>query len=171
MKAITVRPSPSDPHQAILTIGGLTMRAALGRSGIGTFKREGDGLTPRHPLKLLYGFWRADRVARPATRLPMHSLSPRMIWCDAPQHPAYNRLSRLPMAASHESMCRGDHLYDLCVVLDWNVTQRQRGAGSAIFMHLAREGYKPTEGCIALAERDLRRLLAVAHKGATIHVK
>ena len=171
MKSMTVRSSSLDARQGILTVGGITMRAALGRSGIGSFKREGDGKTPRRPLRLLYGFWRSDRGERPVTRLPMTALSPRMIWCDAPQHPAYNRLSRLPMAASHETMCRGDHLYDLCIVLDWNVTQRQRGAGSAIFLHLARPGYQPTEGCIALSERDMRRLLSVAQAGTTIHVK
>jgi len=82
-------------------------------------------------------------------------------WCDAPTHPAYNRPVRLPFAASHETMWRTDALYDICIVLDWNMEPgRARDRGSAIFAHLAKDGYRPTEGCIALARRDMVWLLA-----------
>ncbi len=94
-----------------------------------------------------------------------------MVWCDDPKSPAYNRLSRLPLKESHETMCRSDRLYDIVIVMDWNVSSRVRGAGSAIFLHLARPGYMPTEGCIAVTERDMRRLLAVADARTMIHVK
>lgn len=171
MKSILLEASPCNARQAILSVGPLRLRAALGRSGIGCLKREGDGRTPRSDLRLLYGFWRPDRVARPATRLPMEPLRPDMLWCDGPTHPAYNRLVRSPFPASHEAMWRADHLYDICVVLDWNVLSRRRGAGSAIFLHLARPGYLPTEGCIALHPRDMYRLLAVAGAETVIHVK
>jgi L,D-peptidoglycan transpeptidase YkuD (ErfK/YbiS/YcfS/YnhG family) len=56
-------------------------------------------------------------------------------------------------------MQRADHLYDACLVLDWNIAPRKRGRGSAIFFHLARPGYKPTEGCVAISRRDMERLL------------
>lgn len=171
MKTVALRARPGEGRQGFLRVGPLTFRAALGRSGIGVGKREGDGRTPRGELRLLYGFWRVDRVARPKTLLPMMPIRKPMIWCDAPDHPAYNRLSRLPLSASHETMCRADHLYDICIVLDWNIVSRRRGAGSAIFLHLAKPGYLPTEGCIALEKRDMRRLLAVANRLTAIHVK
>ncbi|HWU63391.1 MAG TPA: L,D-transpeptidase family protein [Ensifer sp.] len=171
MKSFEVRPSARDHRKGYLKVGPLTLKCALGRSGIGSFKREGDGHTPRAPLRLLHGFWRSDRIARPATRLPMIPSRKSMVWCDEPKSPAYNRLSRLPLKESHETMCRSDRLYDIVIVMDWNVSSRRRGAGSAIFLHLARPGYAPTEGCIAVTERDMRRLLAVADGRTLIHVK
>jgi len=81
-------------------------------------------------------------------------------WCDAPWHGRYNRPVRLPFPASAETMARTDHLYDIVLVLDWNYRRRAAGRGSAIFMHVAKEGYEPTEGCIALAYPDLLKVLA-----------
>jgi L,D-peptidoglycan transpeptidase YkuD (ErfK/YbiS/YcfS/YnhG family) len=171
MKRFYVRPSALDKRKGLLHIGPLTLPCALGRTGIGSLKREGDGHTPLAPMRLLYGFWRSDRLARPRTRLPMIAANRTMAWCDDPRSPAYNRLSRLPLSASHEEMCRSDELYDICIVMDWNISSRRRGAGSAIFLHVARAGYKPTEGCIAVSRRDMRRLLAVAGPETMIHVK
>lgn len=171
MPSFEVRPSARDHRKGYLKVGSLTLKVALGRTGVGSFKREGDGHTPRASLRLLYGFWRSDRVPRPMTRLPMLPSRKTMVWCDDPKSPAYNRLSRLPLKASHETMCRADLLYDIVIVMDWNVSSRRRGAGSAIFLHLARPGYTPTEGCIAVTEKDMRRLLAVADRHTMIHVK
>lgn len=171
MKTFDVRPSARDHRQGYLKVGPFAFRAALGRNGIGMLKREGDGHTPRGGLRLLYGFWRSDRIGRPQTRLQMIPSRETMVWCDDPKSPSYNRLSRLPLKESHEAMCRADQLYDIVIVMDWNVSMRRRGAGSAIFLHLARPGCKPTEGCIAVTERDMRRLLAVADRGTMIHVK
>ncbi len=83
-------------------------------------------------------------------------------WCEDPTSGRYNCPIRLPSAAGHDRMWRNDHLYDVVGVLDWNMSPRIRGRGSAIFLHLARPGYAPTAGCIALSSRDLRLLLAAA---------
>lgn len=170
IQKIAVRTSPTNPLKGLISVGGVTLPCALGRSGIGNFKREGDGKTPRAVMRLMSGFWRVDRVAKPDTRLPMLPARPGMIWCDAPGHAAYNRLSLLPMTASHETLCRQDNVYDICLILDWNITCRKRGGGSAIFLHLARPGYRPTEGCIAVSERDMRRLLKVLEHGSMVKV-
>lgn len=171
MNLIDVRPSPSNPRQGVLRAGPLSLRVALGKGGVGPLKREGDGRTPLASMQVISGFWRADRGARPVTALPMIPARKGMIWCDAPGHPVYNRPSRLPLNASHETICRDDHLYDICIVLDWNIRERKRGCGSAIFMHLARPGYTPTEGCIALQERDMRRLLRVVSTKTRIRLR
>ena len=83
-------------------------------------------------------------------------------WCEEPRHGSYNRPIRLPSSAGHETMWRDDRLYDIVGVLDWNISPRVSGRGSAIFLHLARPGYRPTAGCIALSRRDLGLLLAAA---------
>src|SRR5690606_26617243 len=119
---LVVRPAPCDRRQAILQFGPLRLRAALGRSGITAFKREGDGATPRAAMRLLEGFYRNDRSGRPRTALPFSAIRSDMLWCDAPAHPAYNRRIRAPSTASHERLTRPDQLYDVCIVLDWNIT-------------------------------------------------
>lgn len=123
-------------------------------------KREGDGGTPLGRLRVLRGFYRADRIRRPRTRLPLQPIRPENGWCDAPGHRRYNQGVTLPFAASHERMWRDDHLYDVVLDLDWNRHPAIRGRGSAIFLHCARPGFLPTEGCVAIDRRAAARLLA-----------
>lgn len=148
-------------HEGLLLAGGHVLRCALGRTGMSVFKREGDGATPaQSAMRVCHGFYRADRTRRPQSVLAMRPISERDGWCDAPGHGAYNRPVRLPFGPSHERMQRDDPLYDIVVVLDWNVVSRGRNRGSAIFLHCARPGWPATAGCIALARRDLHWLLA-----------
>jgi L,D-peptidoglycan transpeptidase YkuD (ErfK/YbiS/YcfS/YnhG family) len=157
--------------RGIVKLGGLTFACALGRSGRRTRKREGDGATPVGCWRILGVLHRADRVRRPATRLPVRRISPRDGWCDAPADRNYNRPVRHPYPASAEHLWRADGLYDLVVVLGHNLGPRVRGAGSAVFMHVASPGYRPTEGCIALKRDHLARLLARLGVGARICVR
>jgi L,D-peptidoglycan transpeptidase YkuD (ErfK/YbiS/YcfS/YnhG family) len=143
-----------------LAIGTTSVCCSLGRSGRRALKREGDGATPIGTWALVAVFYRADRVARPRTVLPVRALRPSDGWCDAVGDRNYNRLVCHPYPASAESLWRQDLIYDLIVVLSHNRVPRIQGAGSAIFMHLARPGFTPTAGCIALGERDLRLILA-----------
>ena len=121
-------------------------------------------------MRLLHGHYRADRVYLPQTRLAMRPIDERMGWCDAAHHPQYNRLVSLPFADSHERMMRSDGLYDICLVLDWNIRERRRHSGSAIFFHLAGPGHPPTEGCIAIARRAMLRLLPMLAPGTVVRV-
>lgn len=142
-----------------LTVGARRFRAALGRSGRRVRKREGDGATPVGAWRVLEVFYRPDRSRRPRTGLPMWQISTQDGWCDTPCDRNYNRWVRLPYPASAERLWREDHLYDVIVVLDHNRLARVRGGGSAIFMHIARDGFLPTEGCIALTAKDLRQVI------------
>lgn len=156
---ITVRRAPRDSRRGILSAGGRSFACALGRGGMSSRKREGDGATPIAAMRLMDGYFRADRIKRPACALVLNPLGPRDGWCDAPGDANYNRPVRLPYPAGHETMLRDDRLYDVCLVLDWNLRQRRRNAGSAIFLHIARPGFSPTEGCIAVAPETMRWLL------------
>lgn len=121
-------------------------------------------------MPVLYGFVRGDRVKSLPTALPMRRIRPDMLWCDQPEHPSYNRLVKAPFTPSHEEMKRKDGLYDVCLVLDWNVSSRKRHRGSAIFFHLIRAGYQPTAGCVAVKLRDMQRLLRFIRKGTVVKV-
>jgi L,D-peptidoglycan transpeptidase YkuD (ErfK/YbiS/YcfS/YnhG family) len=170
LSKLLVRAAPRTKSRAILQLGHLTFQAAIGRNGRTAFKREGDGKTPIATLPLLYGFHRGERMASLQTSLTMYRTQPKMLWCDAPDSPNYNRLVKAPFKPSHEEMQRQDGLYDVCLVLDWNITSRKRNRGSAIFMHMIRPGYEPTAGCVALHPRDMRRVLPFLRRGRTITV-
>ncbi len=148
--------------RGVAVFGGIRTPCALGRGGRVAHKREGDGATPIGLWPMRQVLYRADRVRRPVTGLPVTPIRPHDGWCDDPRDRNYNRAIRLPYPARHERLWRDDHLYDLLVVLGYNDMPRIRARGSAIFMHLAAPGFKPTEGCIAFRETDLRQLLAVA---------
>jgi L,D-peptidoglycan transpeptidase YkuD (ErfK/YbiS/YcfS/YnhG family) len=138
---------------------GLVMPCALGKGGVSAFKREGDGATPRGRFLLRRVWFRPDRQ-RVATGFLPSCLTERSDgWCDDPGHVRYNRPVRLPFRASHERMWREDDIYDVVIEIGWNDRPAVRGRGSAIFLHLARPGYKPTEGCVAVSRRDMARLL------------
>lgn len=167
---LRVRAAPRNKTRALLQLGHLTFQAAIGRNGRTALKREGDGKTPITTMAALYGFHRGERMTALNTSLPMYRTRSNMLWCDAPTDPNYNRLVTAPFKASHEEMRRQDGLYDVCLVLDWNVTSRRRNLGSAIFMHMIRPGYEPTAGCVALHPRDMRRVLPHLRKGTKITV-
>lgn len=132
---------------------------ALGRGGVKTVKREGDGATPLGAMRLLHGFFRPGRMPAMSSPLSFRPIRASDGWCDAPADRNYNRPVRLPYPASSETMRRKDRLYDCVIVLDCNIRPRRRGMGSAIFFHIAKEGFLPTEGCVAVSPRVMARLL------------
>jgi L,D-peptidoglycan transpeptidase YkuD (ErfK/YbiS/YcfS/YnhG family) len=150
--------------------GGERLRCAIGRGGIRADKREGDGATPAGTFPMRRLLYRADRLPAPATRLAAIPIAPRDGWCDDPAGADYNRPVRLPATTGAEPLWREDGVYDLIVPLGYNDDPVVPGAGSAIFLHVARPDYAPTAGCIALAQADLLRVLAGADVGARVVV-
>ncbi|WP_300057057.1 L,D-transpeptidase family protein [uncultured Roseobacter sp.] len=151
------------PDDLVLTPRGLRFQGrlypcTLGKSGCTTQKQEGDGATPVGVHRLVGMLYRPDRMARPSDwALPIGPLD---LWSDDPDDPAYNMIVRAPYAARHEKLRRADPLYDLIILTDWNWPYAVKGRGSAIFIHQYRRPGYPTEGCIALARADLRRIAA-----------
>ena len=156
--------------RGFVRIGTSVLPCALGRSGCRALKREGDGATPIGAWPIRRVFYRADRVRRPSSRVPVQAIRPGDGWCDAPGDRNYNRRIRHPYPAGAERMWREDHLYDIVVILGHNDRPRCQGRGSAIFMHLARDGFAPTEGCVAMHERDLRRVVATLNRQSRLDV-
>jgi len=157
---LRVRASAGNPNRGWLTAPGLTIPVALGRGGILANKREGDGGTPRgtfHPLRI---WWRGDRLPRPTSRLPIRRIASDDAWCEDPADRRYNRPIKLRGDAAGDRLTRDDHLYDAIVEIDHNSHPRIAGRGSAVFLHLARDNYGPTAGCVGMSRGALLRLIA-----------
>lgn len=158
-RSIRVRPRPGHRTRGWLLAGPHAVPVALGRAGILANKREGDGGTPRGVFRLRRLWWRADRLNRPPTRLPVRPIRGDDGWCEDPRDRHYNQPIRLKPDDPGDRLKRADHLYDLIVELDHNTRPRVAGRGSAVFVHIARPGFAPTAGCVALTAPALRRLL------------
>ena len=171
IRTFVVRVSPTDRLKALVRVGPVTLRAALGRGGVTAFKREGDGGTPRAAMTVLTGFRRGGMLTPDNVGMSLHRAGCRDGWCDAPGHAAYNSHVRLPFPAGHETLIRDDVLYDFGFVLDWNIRSRRRGMGSAIVLHVAKPGFPPTQGCIALSRRDMLRIMPFLRRGTIVRVE
>jgi L,D-peptidoglycan transpeptidase YkuD (ErfK/YbiS/YcfS/YnhG family) len=156
---IFIRVLSRSARRGLLEFEALRVPCALGRSGIKALKREGDGATPRGRFPVRNVLYRLG-APRPRTALRLKSIHQGDGWCDSPIDRNYNRPIRLPYPASAERMWRSDGLYEVVVVLGYNDVPRIRNRGSAIFIHVARRDFEPTEGCVALRARDLRRLIS-----------
>ena len=156
----------------VLDLPGKTVRCALGRAGViaAADKREGDGASPIGTWPIRRVLYRPDRGEPPMTAFPIAAIDPADGWCDDPIDPAYNQAVTLPYPASCETLWRDDGAYDIIVILAHNDDPPVAGLGSAIFLHLAKPGYPPTEGCVAVSRQDMEAVLAVAKPGDAIQI-
>lgn len=160
LSAIRIRAAAGNPRRGWLTAGGQTVQVALGRGGIRANKREGDGGTPKGTFRPRKLWWRADRHPRPHTFLPVRTIGPEDAWCEDPASRQYNRAIRLERGRGGDRLRRDDHLYDFIVEIDHNSSPRVAGRGSAVFLHLARDNFGPTAGCVSMTRSAMLRLLA-----------
>jgi len=159
LRAIRVSTRPGRKSQGWLFAGPLAAPVALGRGGIKADKREGDGGTPRGRFRPLRLWWRADRLPRPRTSLPVRRIGPQDAWCEDPRDRRYNHAFRRSANEPGDRLSRDDDLYDMVIEIDNNTRPRVAGRGSAVFIHVARPRFAPTAGCVALRPRDLKMLL------------
>ena len=156
---IRVRARPGDRTKGWLTVGSVAIPVALGRSGIKANKFEGDGSTPRGTFRRLRLWWRPDRSPPPAGHLPLRRIRPDDAWSEDPSDRRYNHPVRRNAGHAGDRLWRSDHLYDFIVEIDHNTRPRVARRGSAVFIHVARPGFRPTAGCVALEPKRLRWLI------------
>jgi L,D-peptidoglycan transpeptidase YkuD (ErfK/YbiS/YcfS/YnhG family) len=159
LSAISIQRAAGDPCRGWLTATGQTVPVALGRGGIKANKREGDGGTPKGTFRPRQLWWRADRNPRPRTFLPVRAIRPEDAWCEDPRDRHYNQPIRLDRDHGGDRLTRHDHLYDFIVEIDHNTAPRISGRGSAVFLHLARENFSPTAGCVSMTKSAMLQLL------------
>ena len=159
LRTLYVRSTAGIRTRGVLLAGPHAIPVALGRGGILANKREGDGGTPRGTFRLIRLWWRADRTIRPPTLLPSRRIGPSDAWCEDPVDRHYNRPILIPAGAPGDRLRREDHLYDYIIEISHNTRPRVAGRGSAVFVHVARPGFAPTAGCVAMTQPRLRHLL------------
>ena len=132
--------------------------------------KEGDNVTPKGNYKIVKGYYRADRIKKLFSRLKFSKIKKNMGWCDDPKSAKYNQLIKLPSKYSHEKLHRKDNLYDLILVLNFNINPIVKNKGSAIFIHVAKKKYKSTKGCIGLKKNNLIKIISLIPKDIKIKI-
>ena len=153
-----------------LIFNNFKVRCAIGKGGIKKKRREGDFITPKGNYKLIEIYYRADKIQNLKTNLKKIKIRKNMAWCDDPKSNFYNQLINLPTKFGHEKLYRNDNLYDLIIILNYNMRPIIKNKGSAIFIHVAKKNYAPTQGCIALSKIHLRTLLKNINKNQEIKI-
>lgn len=160
LSLVSIHAAAGRPSQGWLVAGPQILPVALGRGGIKANKFEGDGGTPRgtfHPVRV---WWRNDRHPQPKTHLPTRAIRHNDAWSEDPADRHYNRAVERKAGDDGDRLMRADHLYDFIIEIDHNTRPRIAGRGSAVFLHLARENFSPTAGCVGLTRRAMLQLLS-----------
>jgi len=166
MKPLTLLVKPP----GIIKVANKTYKCSIGKGGVSANKKEGDGCSPTGTFPLSLVLYRRDRLPPPKTSLPLIPIQENHGWCDDPQHKDYNTLITTPHDGTFEHLWRQDQIYDIIVVIGYNVDAVVPDKGSAIFMHLASRNYLPTEGCIALKRETMLKILSKAAPDASIEI-
>ena len=152
-----------------LTYNKLKVKCAIGKKGIGIKKKEGDLITPTGLFKIKYILYRKERV-KISTKLKKIIIKKNMGWCDDPKSSDYNKLVKLPFAYSHEKLFRKDNIYDIILVLNYNMSPVKKNKGSAIFIHIAKKDFKKTEGCVAIRKPSLIKLVKEMNSNTKVKI-
>jgi L,D-peptidoglycan transpeptidase YkuD (ErfK/YbiS/YcfS/YnhG family) len=154
----------------LLKFNNIKFRCALGKSGIGDKEIEGDNVTPRGIYKIVKIYYRKDRIKKITSKFKLIEITKIMGWCNDIKSKKYNQLIKLPTKYSHEKLYRNDNVYDLILVLNYNMKPTIKNKGSAIFIHVTRENYQSTQGCIALKKNNLVKLISKINKNIKIKI-
>ena len=158
-------------NKKYLTYKSYKAKCAIGKRGIGNKKREGDLVTPRGSFKIKYILYRKDRVKKIRTKLKKIIIRKNMGWCDDPKSKKYNQLIKLPFKYNYEKLFRKENIYDVLLVLNYNMSPIIKNKGSAIFLHVAKKKFKKTEGCIAIKKISLLKILKKIKKNTKIKIE
>ena len=145
-------------------------KCSIGKRGIGYKKKEGDLITPKGRYRIKYILYRKDKVKRILTKIKKIIIKKNMAWCDDPNSKRYNKLIKLPSSFSYEKLYRNDNVYDIILVLNYNMKPIIKHKGSAIFIHVSKSNYKKTEGCVALKKTHLLKILKELKKNTLVKI-
>ena len=153
-----------------LSYNNYKVKCSVGKRGIGNKKNEGDLITPKGLFKIKYILFRKDRIKKIKTIFKKIIIKKNMGWCDDPNSTHYNKLIRFPFKWSSEKLYRKDNIYDIILVLNYNMEPIRKNKGSAIFVHVAKNRFSPTKGCVAIKKSELLKLLKCLKKNTRIKI-
>jgi L,D-peptidoglycan transpeptidase YkuD (ErfK/YbiS/YcfS/YnhG family) len=145
-------------------------KCAYGKNGFIKSKKEGDGCTPIGVFEINKLFLRTDRIKKIHTKMMQIPILKNMAWEDDSSKRNYNKIIKLNTLSHKERLYRKDHLYDLILIIEYNTKKIIKRRGSAIFIHIAKLKYKPTQGCIALKKKDFLELLGIIKSKEKIRI-
>ena len=146
----------------------LKFRCSLGKAGVGKKEKEGDKITPKGTYKIVKIYYRNDRIKKILSNFRLIKIKKNMAWCDDPKSKEYNQLVKLPSKYRYEELNRKDNIYDLVLVLNYNMKPIIKNKGSAIFIHIANKNYKKTAGCIGLKKSNLINIIKKIKKNTKV---
>ena len=157
-------------NKKYLTYKNYKLKCALGKRGIGYKKKEGDLITPIGKYKINYILYRKDRIKKIYSKIRTIVIKKNMAWCDDPKSKDYNKLIKLPSDFSFEKLYKKENIYDIVLVLDYNMNPIIKNKGSAIFIHVAKKNYKKTEGCMALRKIHLLKIIKLLESNTKVKI-
>ena len=135
------------------------IKCSIGKKGLTSLKREGDQRTPKGKFKFILLLYRKDRVNYFRSKIKKMIIKKNMGWCDDPKSKNYNKLIKFPFSYSAEKLYLQKNIYDLILVLNFNIKPIKKGLGSALFLHISDRNFNPTKGCIAVKKKDFFKIL------------
>ena len=154
----------------ILSYGNYKVKCAIGKRGINVKKKEGDLITPVGIFKIRIILYRKDKIRNLRTKIKTKLIKKNMGWCDDPSSNKYNKLVKYPFKYKAEKLYRPDNLYDIIFVLNYNMSPIKKNKGSAIFIHVAKNNFAPTQGCIAIKKLSLKKLAEKMNKKTKVEI-
>ena len=147
-----------------LYFGKYKIKCAIGKRGISKKKREGDACTPAGTFKFKRLYYRKDKLSKIKSYLKKIPIKKNMGWCDDPRSKSYNKLIKFPFIYSAEKLYKKESIYDVVLIINYNLKPIIKKKGSAIFLHIAKKNYSPTKGCVAVSKQDMNLLLNFINK-------
>tara|TARA_Y100000590_G_C15416806_1_gene899792 strand:+ start:270 stop:761 length:492 start_codon:yes stop_codon:yes gene_type:complete len=150
---------------------GYKLKCSIGKSGLTKAKKEGDFATPKGAFKLGLLYYRVDRIKPLKCKIRKKIIKKNMGWCDDSKSIKYNKEIKFPFNYGAEKLHRKDKIYDIFINIKYNQSPTVKEKGSAIFLHLAKKNYKPTNGCVAIVKKDFLKILPYINKNTKILIK
>jgi L,D-peptidoglycan transpeptidase YkuD (ErfK/YbiS/YcfS/YnhG family) len=158
-------------NKKYLTYKNYKAKCAIGKRGIGLKRKEGDLITPKGNYKIKYIMFRKDRIKNIKSKVKKIEIKKNMGWCDDPRSKEYNKIVKLPSVYSHEKLYKKENVYDIIIVLNYNMHPIIKNKGSAIFIHVAKKNYKKTEGCVAVEKKRLLKIIKELKKNTEVRIE
>jgi L,D-peptidoglycan transpeptidase YkuD (ErfK/YbiS/YcfS/YnhG family) len=158
-------------NKKYLTYKNYKAKCAIGKRGIGLKRKEGDLITPKGNYKIKYIMFRKDRIRNIKSKVKKIEIKKNMGWCDDPRSKEYNKIVKLPSVYSHEKLYKKENVYDIIIVLNYNMHPIIKNKGSAIFIHVAKKNYKKTEGCVAVGKNYLLKIIKELKKNTKVRIE